>query len=647
MPVLRIVLPILSALFFVAMIAATAVALRFGFDPALGTPVVGLVYHPFDVWHWAFAWGLEPAYRTKFLQGIGLALLPLLGLVAIVVLQTVRDGRFDRQRARRRAQAAGLGRPADLLKLDPIATAGPGIVLGRDGRRILRDHGDAHVLVSGGTRSGKGAGHVVPTLLTWPGSMLAFDPKGDLAQTTAERRAAFGRVLVLDPLDAATAAFNPFLELKGSPTLSGDCQMAARMLAQGGERFDHDFWDDAAAKLILAACLDTLTGPKPTLATLWQCVQAIERGHEPRSAHPEAQALLDGHAAKDARIRSSINETVTTRLFALSDPLVQRLTDRSDFRAGDFQAGTMPLTVYLTVRPAHAERLRPVTRLLIQSILSPLLLDERRTADGRAKQRPLLVLLDEFAQLGCMRFLQKGLDVCASYGIRAMLVCQDTDQIAAAYGPHQNVTTNCTTQCVIPSFSNTSLATYKSWGGETTVTHGSSQQQLGRLMNQSVGESETRVPTLDPGEMLRRGHGEVLVFTRGAAPTWLQKIRYYDDPAFAPLLRPGAPATASIDGPKRSGPRPFVRAAALLTGGLLAAPAAATIVAWRFGDTALGAPVFGPWHDPTAILGWARTWGLEPPYRADFLIAVTMAASLALVPPTLVEIGARLLGRRR
>lgn len=46
-----------------------------------------------------------------------------------------------------------------------------GVVLGRFGRHYLRHNGPEHVLCFAPTRSGKGVGLVIPTLLTWPGSL--------------------------------------------------------------------------------------------------------------------------------------------------------------------------------------------------------------------------------------------------------------------------------------------------------------------------------------------------------------------------------------------------------------------------------------------------------------------------------------------
>lgn len=53
--------------------------------------------------------------------------------------------------------------------------AADGVILGRDDQAYLRHDGPEHVLCFAPTRSGKGVGIVIPTLLTWPGSAIVHD----------------------------------------------------------------------------------------------------------------------------------------------------------------------------------------------------------------------------------------------------------------------------------------------------------------------------------------------------------------------------------------------------------------------------------------------------------------------------------------
>ena len=539
-------LALLLGLALAAVFASTVVAWKFQFARELGPPLWGHFYHPLDVLGWARAWGLSAPYRATFLAGVSTALL-FLALPLLVVRLVELYGPL---RVEDRSKDAGLGTAARLLATEHIGRRGDGVVLGRSGRKVLRDHGDGHVLIMGPARSGKGTGHVIPTLLGHAGAMLVFDPKHELAAITGRRRAAFGPVHVFDPTDVHSARFNPLLELRRDGHLIGDCQMAAHMLTHlghGGR--DDPFWDDAAAALLTAVLLHVCTSDDPSLAQVWRVVQDIKADMLPTSAHPEVQRTFAGHAALESRVRSSINATLLVRLAFLADPIIQAVTAASDFRAGDLQAAERPVTVFLSIPVAHGQRLRPLTRLMLQSLLAPLTHDLHRTADGRRKRRGVLALLDEFAQLGRMDVLEHGIAVCAGYGVRVVMVCQDEDQIRACYGAHQSITANCSTICSIPGFSGSALQTVARWGGEQAVAHAARQRTAGLRGSQS--QSEVRIPVLNPRDMLRRGRKEVLVFTLGCAPTWLRKASYYRLRAWRGLYDPPL-ATAPVIHPPQA-----------------------------------------------------------------------------------------------
>mgnify|MGYP000063536915 CR=1 FL=1 len=74
--------------------------------------------------------------------------------------------------------------------------------------------GPEHVMAFAPTRSGKGVGLVIPTLLGWSGSAVIHDIKGENWQLTAGWRARFARVLLFDPTNAESSAYNPLLEVR-------------------------------------------------------------------------------------------------------------------------------------------------------------------------------------------------------------------------------------------------------------------------------------------------------------------------------------------------------------------------------------------------------------------------------------------------
>src|SRR5688572_31883071 len=93
-----------------------------------------------------------------------------------------------------------------------------GLLLGYRGDRTIGWKDDRHALSVAGTRAGKGASLIVPNLLLYPGSVLAIDPKGELARITGRRRKELGnKLVVLDPFGEngrwKSGNYNPLDEL--------------------------------------------------------------------------------------------------------------------------------------------------------------------------------------------------------------------------------------------------------------------------------------------------------------------------------------------------------------------------------------------------------------------------------------------------
>ena len=134
-----------------------------------------------------------------------------------------------------------------------------GAVLGRLQERYLRHDGPEHVLCFAPTRSGKGVGLVVPTLLTWPGSAIVHDIKGENWTLTAGWRARFGRVLRLDPTDAQSDAYNPLLEVRRGDREVRDVQNIADILVDPeGALEKRNHWEKTSHSLLVGAILHVL-----------------------------------------------------------------------------------------------------------------------------------------------------------------------------------------------------------------------------------------------------------------------------------------------------------------------------------------------------------------------------------------------------
>lgn len=131
---------------------------------------------------------------------------------------------------------------------------GPGLLLGRtlgSGKPIwLADY--CHTLLVGATGSGKGVSVILPQLLSYNGSLVAFDAKGDLFATSGRFRVGMGhRVIRLAPFNGGTDTLNPLDSIpRDSPLLVDRARAMAESLVvrQGTEPDPH--WNDKSVQVI-------------------------------------------------------------------------------------------------------------------------------------------------------------------------------------------------------------------------------------------------------------------------------------------------------------------------------------------------------------------------------------------------------------
>lgn len=144
-----------------------------------------------------------------------------------------------RAREVRRAATYGSARWASREELQQSGLLDPdGVILGQYGRDYLRHNGPEHVLCFAPTRSGKGVGLVIPTLLTWPGSAIVHDIKGENWQITAGFRARFSSVLLFDPTNPASDPYNPLLEIRQGEWEVRDARMSRTCLSIPKDRLN-------------------------------------------------------------------------------------------------------------------------------------------------------------------------------------------------------------------------------------------------------------------------------------------------------------------------------------------------------------------------------------------------------------------------
>ena len=561
MPATRILWGQIIVVFLIVLImiwAATQwTAWQLGFQSQLGAPWFTVwgwpVYYPPAFFWWWFSFD---AYAPSiFLEGAYIAVSGGLISIPVAIAMSV-----WRAREAKNAETYGSARWAARSEIKAAGLLGPdGVVLGKLDRDYLRHDGPEHVLCFAPTRSGKGVGLVVPTLLTWPGSAIVHDIKGENWQLTAGFRARHGRVMLFDPTNPKSSAYNPLLEVRRGEWEVRDVQNVADVLVDPeGSLEKRNHWEKTSHSLLVGAILHVLyaeadktlagvaaflSNPKHPIETTLKAMMTTPHLGE-KGPHPVVASTARELLNKSDNERSGVLSTAMSFLGLYRDPVVAEVTRRCDWRIADLIENASPATLYLVVPPSDISRTKPLIRLVLNQI------GRRLTEDLHAKGRRhrVLMMLDEFPALGRLDFFESALAFMAGYGLKAFLIAQSLNQIEKAYGANNSILDNCHVRV---SFATNDERTAKRVSDALgTATEMKAMKNyaghrlspwLGHLM---VSRSETARPLLTPGEVMQLPPADEIVMIAGTPPVRAKKARYYEDARFKERILPPPALTA-------------------------------------------------------------------------------------------------------
>jgi type IV secretion system protein VirD4 len=526
-------------------------AWRLGFQPGLGRAWLHLlgwpVYPPPAFFWWWFAY--DAYAHSVFAVGARIAaagaVAAVAGAIALSVWRARESGPIDTYGSARWARTEEIRR-AGLLGED-------GVLIGRWRGEYLRHDGPEHVLCYAPTRSGKGIGLVIPTLLTWPGSAIVHDIKGENWTLTAGWRARFGRVILFDPTSLKSSAYNPLLEVRRGEREVRDVQNIADILVdpEGAlERRNH--WEKTSHSLLVGAILHVLYAePDKTLAGVANFLSDPSRSIEvtldsmlrtphlgEAGVHPVVASAARELLNKSDNERSGVLSTAMSFLGLYRDPVVAAVTARCDWRIADLMGAERPTSLYLVVPPSDIARTKPLVRLILNQVgrrLTEALQPPRRS-------RRLLLMLDEFPALGRLDFFESALAFMAGYGLKSILIAQSLNQIEKAYGQNNSILDNCHVRVSFATNDERTGRRISDALGTTTEMRAMKNYAgnrlspwLGHLM---VSRQETSRPLLTTGEVMQLPPAEAIVMVSGSPPIRARKVRFFDDPDLADRVYP-------------------------------------------------------------------------------------------------------------
>ncbi len=425
---------------------------------------------------------------------------------------------------------------------------GTGFVIGKLGKPkskapFLCSMTFPHALIVAPTGRGKTRGFVIPNLLTWQGSAVTLDVKGECYEATARHRAAQGdKVYRFAPTDwegQRTHRYNPLLrinDLKDPARQQMELQLLATLFLQN----DNDRVQGllkGGIDLFVAAGLLAFQRKKPTLGEIYRISAS---GGNKQKEYLARSHEIENKAAKliFTRLASTNNDTLTSYVSLLmtsgldqwQNPAIDEATAVSDF---DFRTiRKKPFSVYLVVQPLMVKPLAPLIRLLFSDLLSAL----QDKEPGSDEPWPVMIMLDEFNRLGKMPIVAESIEVLRHYRGHLAVVTQTIPAIDEIYGENTRraLQGNAGVKLYLTPSDEKTVEELSKAVGKTTKTVVTKSRSIGKNpfegRSQSTRTEETSL--LPEDEARRLPLDEVVVVVDAQMPVRAKRIQYFADPFF-------------------------------------------------------------------------------------------------------------------
>lgn len=384
-----------------------------------------------------------------FYASAALVLAALCGVVLLCRRYLELDELLALGGGRRRAPSARWASRRDLAPLRVPSPQRKRLTLGWSGRALLAAQERQSVIAFAPTESHKTTGLAIPALLEWQGPVLATSIKSDLLIDTVAHRQTLGEVMVFDPALVTGLEPSRATPLWGAGTWRGAMRVAhwlaaAARTGSGGLQ-DADFWYSAAEKLLAPLLFAAASSGR----TMESVVRWLDEGSDANDAHIEELLNETGEAAakrawqatqnREERQRSSVYTTAEMIVGAFADPRVAEETKGADYSPAALLDGGAN-TLYLCAPLHEQERLRTVFSMLVQELLA--VVYETVAATGKPLDPPLLLLLDECANIAPIPNLAEIASTGAGQGVQLLSVFQDMAQVSSRYGRRASTIVN-------------------------------------------------------------------------------------------------------------------------------------------------------------------------------------------------------------
>jgi type IV secretion system protein VirD4 len=432
--------------------------------------------------------------------------------------------------------------------------------------QLLIQAGIYNTSLAAPTRSGKGVSSVIPTLLSYPGSIIILDFKGEAFNITSGFRSRFGKVYRWAPTGDTGHHFNPMMEIRGGDDAFSDANLIADILttpASGVSNSSSEHFTTAARDFLTAVILHCLCSDWPHKSLpgcrefLAQSDPAdpennkyiydlmINSDHGDPAIH---QAIIEGAGAQRKRPDDeggSVLSTVNNALAVFADARIKRNTANSEFYIDEFVETKVPITLYLTIQYSDVQRISPLIRMFVM-LFSRRFTSGETQATNRKFKIPLLFILDEFDKLGKMEELHMNMGIHNGFGIHYFLIFQSINQLNSIYGKDHSFLAHCRNSIFyapgageLESAETISKVCGRESISKANISYSGNRGALG-FNNASLSAQDQERNLINADEVMKLPLGEFILLCQGKPPYIGMKNVYYEDPVFKSRMFPPA-----------------------------------------------------------------------------------------------------------
>ncbi|WP_230281629.1 type IV secretory system conjugative DNA transfer family protein [Croceicoccus sp. Ery15] len=395
---------------------------------------------------------------------------------------------------------------------------------------------DGHILTIAPTRSGKGVSAVIPNLMTYTGSMVVNDVKGELYAVTSDWRRRLGhRVLRFAPFENDTDFWNPFdfIEEDDEDAWEEARTFAELLLPERTQ--NEEFWNSEAKNLLSGVILHMVNTLPEEERTMWQLRHLLTQEQEEfdlllAEMAASNQAMVQRAASTflraDVKVRDGIMSTLNSHMGIWDSPRLKHMMSKNSYRLPRMLFE--PMTVYFSIPPGKLDSYAPVIRLFMGTLI------KHFSGYSGKCDYPVQFMLDEFPALGRMKVVEDGITYMAGFGINFWLFAQDLKQLVATYGDKaESIIANCTVKQFfgVSDFETAQLVSHMC--GSTTIPHISYSSESGVVFKPaSLATGTGERPLVTPNEVMSLPADTQLLFYQGQQVVSAAKINYLTDDLF-------------------------------------------------------------------------------------------------------------------